>query len=100
MLSSNFSFFLREVMRPEEYVLSLNAGITVEKSSLPNLQQGACLAEEVGDVGGETSGSARERAGFAPDKSLPPQSALLLRAGGMGAACTHVCIFSYTKPNQ
>jgi hypothetical protein len=29
------------------------------KSSIPNLPQGACLAQEVGDVGGETSGTAR-----------------------------------------
>src|ERR1019366_1662029 len=54
------------------------------KSSILNLQQGACPAEEVGEVGGETSGAARVRAGFAPNRSLPPAQRSLSSGRGFG----------------
>jgi hypothetical protein len=59
-------------MQRKERPLSPNTAIDAEKSSIPNLPQGVCPAEEVGEVGGETSGTARVRAGFAPDKSPSP----------------------------
>src|ERR1039458_5933012 len=69
MLSSNFSFFWRVVMQRGERLVSPNIAIDIEKSSIPNLPQGACLAQEEGGNGGGTSGSARERGGSSPNKS-------------------------------
>jgi hypothetical protein len=55
-------------------------------SSIPNLQQGTCLAKEVGDVGGETCGTARVGAGFAANNFSPVRAAvLILRRGVRGA---------------
>jgi hypothetical protein len=80
LLCSSFSFSLRVVMRRKECRRSPNTAISAEKCSIPNLQQGACLAEEVGGVGGETCGTARvrtacserSRTGFAPNQSSSP----------------------------
>jgi hypothetical protein len=57
-------------MRRKECPRSSNTAITFRKSSIPNLQQGACLAREVGEVGGETRGTARVGAGFAPNNTF------------------------------
>ena len=72
-------------MRRERLRPSPNTAVVAGKSSIPNFQQGACLAEEVGGVGGETSGTARVRAGFAPNKYIRARAAvLILRAGVRG----------------
>ena len=52
-------------------------------ASIANLPQGACLAQEVGDVGGETCGSARERAGFAPRQITLARAAVLILPAGV-----------------
>ena len=55
------------------------------KSSIPNHPQGACLAQEVGDVGGETCGTARVRAGFAPNTSSSPAQRSFSSEWGFGS---------------
>src|ERR1019366_4316631 len=83
----------------QECPLPPNSAITAERHPIPHLPQGACLAEEVGEVGGETCGSARERAGFAPDKSLCPRSGPHPPSGGSGAAAPESAFsLSETKP--
>src|ERR1039458_5509462 len=80
-------------MPRKECPLSPNTAITVEKCSIPNLPQGACLAQEVGGVGGETRCTARVRAacgersrtGFAPNKSTLPAQRSFISGGGSGA---------------
>jgi hypothetical protein len=93
LLCSSFSFSLRVVMRRKECRRSPNTAISAEKCSIPNLQQGACLAQEVGGVGGETSGTARVRAGFAPNKSFSPAQRSCISERGCGGSSPCVCAF-------
>src|ERR1019366_7596740 len=71
-------------MQQEDHSLSPNTAIGSKMASFPNLQQGACLAQEVGDVGGETCGTARVRAGFAPNTSSSPAQRSFSSEWGFG----------------
>src|ERR1022692_4569914 len=96
-------------MPRKERPLSPDTAIDVENSSIPNLPQGACLAQEDGGIGGGTSGSARERAacgersrtGSPPNKSSPPAQRSLFSERGYGASqppCLRFLLFP--KSNQ
>jgi hypothetical protein len=98
------------MVQRRERAVSPNTAVDVEKSSIPNLPQGACPAQEVGGVGGETSGSARERAacgersrtGFAPNKNSPAAKRPSPPGRGYGGSmhpCLHL-LFNGTKPAQ
>src|ERR1019366_10742518 len=78
-------------MRRKQCPRSSNTAITFEKSSIPRLQQGACLAREVGEVGGETSGTARVGAGFAPNKYTPAAKRRYFPGRGYGGSM-HPCL--------
>src|ERR1019366_9336344 len=71
-------------MRRERLRPSPNTAVIAGKSSIPNLPQGACPAQEVGEVGGETCGTARVRAGFAPNKSSSPAQRSFFSERGFG----------------
>jgi len=73
--------------------------IPIKDQPIPNLPQGACPAQEVGEVGGETSGTARVRAGFAPNKSSSPAQRSLYTERGYGGSRPHVCDF-FSSRNQ
>src|SRR5258707_14440502 len=58
----------------------------------PKPQQGACLAQEVGEVGGETSGPARGRAVSPPTKLSRPRSGPYSLKRGCGGSSPCVCV--------
>jgi hypothetical protein len=76
--------------------------ILYQKRPNPKPPQGACPAQEVGGVGGETSGTARVRAacsersrtGLAPDKAHPPAQRSIFLKRGCGGSRPCVCDFS------
>jgi hypothetical protein len=81
-------------MQQKDHSLSPNTATGFEKASVPNLQKGACLAEEVGEVGGETSGTARVGAGFAPGKTDLSAQRSCISERGCGGSSPCVCAFS------
>src|ERR1019366_7686754 len=76
-----------------------NTAISSKMASIPNLPQGACLAQEVGGVGGETSGTARVGAGFAPDKSSSPAQRSCSSERGFGGSQPLSLHPLFPKPN-
>src|ERR1022692_3793142 len=95
-------------MPRKERPLSPDTAIDIEKSSIPNLPRGACLAQEEGGIGGGTSGSARERAacgersrtGSSPNKPPPPAQRSFSSERGFGGSQSLSLHPLFPKPNQ
>jgi len=87
-------------MQQKERCFPPDGAISYEKSSTASLQQGACLAEEVGGVGGETRGTARVRAGFAPNQSSSPAQRSCISERGCGGCQPLRLRLLFPEPNR